>query len=107
MSWWDKFPRFHLKVLHIAISYHEPILLDLLRVDIPKRTFRFRFENMWLKGLSFIEEVKAIWKELPKYHLLPKHFVVSSFMARWGKSFFDKFREKLKVHKLNLARLVD
>lgn len=39
--------------------------------------------------------------------MTPKLFVVSSFMARWGKSFFHKFREKLKLHKANLSRMVD
>lgn len=106
-SWWLKFPLCHLKVLHTAASDHEPLLLDLLRVDIPMRTFRFRFENMWLREPSFIEEVSKTWRELPKSHLLPKLFVVSLFMARWGKSFFHKFREKLKNHKANISRLVD
>lgn len=40
-------------------------------------------------------------------HLIPKQSEVSSFMARWGRSFFHKFREKFKVHKINLDRLAD
>lgn len=107
LNWWGKFPLCHLKVLHTVVSDHEPLFLELVRVDIPKKTFRFRFENMWLREPSFIEDVTATWKSLPRSHLLPKLFAVSSFMARWGKSFFHKFREKLKLHKLNLSRLVD
>lgn len=106
LSWWVKFPLCHLKVLHTAVSDHEPLLLELVCVDIPKKVFRFRFENMWLKEESFIKEVTETWKNLPKAHLILKLFDVSSFMARWGKSFFHKFREKLKLHKENLSRLV-
>lgn len=57
MSWWVKFPLCHLKVLHTAVSDHEPLLLELVCVDIPKKIFRFRFENMWLKEKLFIEKV--------------------------------------------------
>lgn len=28
-------------------------------------------------------------------------------MARWGRSFFHKFREKIRKHKANLEELVD
>lgn len=107
MNWWVKFPLCHHKVLHTAVSDHEPLFLDLIHVDIPKKIFRFRFENMWLPESSFIEEVTGTWKSLLKTHLLPKLFVVSSFLVRWGKSFFHKFREKLKLHKANLSRFVD
>ncbi|XP_074374101.1 uncharacterized protein LOC141714482 [Apium graveolens] len=62
---------------------------------------------MWLKESAFIEEVTTMWKSLPRTHLLPKLFAVSSFMARWGKSFFHKFREKLKLHKSYLSKFVD
>lgn len=56
-SWWSKFPQCHLKVLHNAASDHEPLLFDLLRIDIPMKIFRFRFENMWLREPSFTDEV--------------------------------------------------
>lgn len=90
-SWWLKFPLCQLKVLHTAISYHEPILLNLVCMDMPRRSFKFRFENMWLREPSYVEEVSAMWKDPSKCHLLPKLFVVSSFMARWGKSLFHEF----------------
>lgn len=33
-SWWSKFPLCQLKVLHTGVSNHEPILLNLVCVDI-------------------------------------------------------------------------
>lgn len=40
-------------------------------------------------------------------HLLPKLIYVSSFMARWGRTFFPKFREKVKKQKAILVDLVN
>lgn len=62
---------------------------------------------MWLKDKDFVKEVTEAWKTLPPIHLLPKLVEVSSFMARWGRTFFHKFREKLKEYKTQLDDLVD
>lgn len=107
VSWWSKFPLCNLKVLHTSCLDHEPIFLELIHANISKKDFRFRFKNTWLKELNFIKEVSAVWIDLPLSHLLPKLIVVLSFMARWGRSFFHKFREKVKEHKAILDRLVD
>lgn len=48
-----------------------------------------------------------MWKSLPFVHLLPKLVEVSSFIARWGRSFFHKFKEKVKKHKYKMASLAD
>ncbi|KAL8149291.1 hypothetical protein AgCh_006337 [Apium graveolens] len=69
---------------------------------ISRKQFRFRFENTWLQEPSFKEEVTQFWKEIPKIHLLPKLLSVSSFMARWGRTFFHKFRDKIKKQKVVL-----
>lgn len=95
VNWCNKFPMFNLSVLHTSVSDHEPLLLELFKSDISRRSFRFRFENMWLREPGFINEVTEVWKTIPAIHLLPKLFEVSSFMARWGRSFFHKFRDKL------------
>ncbi|XP_074361140.1 uncharacterized protein LOC141701372 [Apium graveolens] len=81
-SWWNKFPMYSFKLSHTSVSDHEPILLELLKADISKKTFRFRFENMWLRDPNFVKEVTDVWKTIPILHLLPKLFEVSSFMAR-------------------------
>ncbi|XP_074374650.1 uncharacterized protein LOC141715063 [Apium graveolens] len=39
------------------------------------------------------------WRNIPASHLLPKLISVSSFMARWGRTFFHKFRDKVKNQK--------
>lgn len=107
VGWWLKFPLCSLKVFHTSVSDHNPILLELFHVNMSKKVFRFRFENIWLKEVNFIKDVSAVWKELPVAHLLPKLLSVSAYMARWGRTFFHKFREKIKSHKANLDRLVD
>lgn len=40
-------------------------------------------------------------------NLLPKLIYVFSVMVRWGKTFFHKFREKVKQQKVIFANLVD
>lgn len=57
--------------------------------------------------MNIKEEVTKFWKEIPKVHLLPKLLSVSSFMARWGRTFFHKFRDKVKKQKVVLCSLVD
>lgn len=106
-GWWSKFPLCNLTLRHAAVSDHEPILLELVNTKLSLKSFRFRFENVWLKEANFVEEVTNVWVNLPPIHLLPKLFSVSSFMASWGRTFFHKFREKLKACIRNLALLVD
>lgn len=44
-------------------------------------------------------EVSAYWKNLKPSHFLPKLLELLSFMEKWGKRFFNKFREKIKKQK--------
>lgn len=74
---------------------HEPIKLNIFNTSITKKQFCFKFENTWLREENFHLEVTSFWQNLPPTHLLPKLISVSSFMARWEKSFFHKFREKV------------
>lgn len=106
-SWGTKFPLYNLRILHSSVSDHAPILLEFLNVGISRKEFRFCFENVWLKEPNFVKEVYEIWSFIPVTHLLPKIVEVTSFMARWGRSFFHKFRDKIKKHKANLSKLVD
>lgn len=64
-SWWAKFPLCKLIVIHTPCSDHEPIFLELLQVEISKRKFRFRFENIWLKEPNFITDVTEAWSNTP------------------------------------------
>lgn len=41
---------------------------------------------------------------MPAVNILPKLISVSSFMARWGRNFFHKFRDKVKKQKEIVAR---
>lgn len=76
-------------------------------MEISRKKFRFRFENIWLREAGFIAEVKEVWNNIPCTHLLPKLMEVSAYMARWGRVFFHKFREKIKEKKTILERLAD
>lgn len=78
-----------------------------MNVDLSRKQFRFKFENTWLKEKDFHREVASYWKDLHPTHLLPKLLSVSSFMARWGRTFFHKFREKVKRQKDVVNNLVD
>lgn len=40
-------------------------------------------------------------------HLLPKLLEVSAYMAKWGRTFFHKFREKIIHHKAIIEALKD
>lgn len=82
-------------------------MLEPVNTEFSRKQFRFKFENTWLHEPSFKEEVTKHWREKPKLHLLPKFLFVSSFMARWGRTFFHKFRDKVKKQKAILGTLVD
>ncbi|XP_074348972.1 uncharacterized protein LOC141688070 [Apium graveolens] len=69
--------------------------------------FRFRFENVWLKEPSFYDEVSTFLSGIPTIQLLPKLLLVSSFMAKWGRNFFHKFRDKVKKQKEVIDGLIN
>ncbi|XP_074335942.1 uncharacterized protein LOC141673107 [Apium graveolens] len=98
-AWWHMFPLCNLTVHNTICSDHEPILLELISTSHSKQQFRFRFENTWLKEDSFTVDVTNFWKSLKPTHLMPKLISVSSFMAKWGRNFFHKFRDKVKHKK--------
>lgn len=106
-SWWIKFPLCNLCVHHRSCSDHDLIQLNAIHATVSKNVFRFYFENTYQREPSFNKEFTEVWAYIPVTHLLPKLFSVSSFMARWGKTFFHKFREKVKLQKEVLANLVD
>lgn len=89
-------------VHHISSSYHKPIQVYLVNTRIVKKLFRFKFENTLLKDPNFHKEVSEHWSKIPPSHLLPNLLNVSRFMAKWGRVFFNKFREKVKNQKKSL-----
>ncbi|XP_074356664.1 uncharacterized protein LOC141696420 [Apium graveolens] len=86
---------------------HDTIFLDLINTSFSCKDFRFRFENTWLREASFRHEVTNFWLSLSATNIIPKLVSVSGFMARWGRNFFHKFREKIKKQKEVVAKLVD
>lgn len=60
-----------------------------------------------LKESSFVKEVIEAWLDLPAAaHLLSKLTKISSYMARWGRTFFHKYLEKVK-HQKAIINLID
>ena len=106
-SWWQKFPLCNLSVHHTICSDHEPIQIDLCSMSHSKKSFRFRFENTWLKEENFHSEVVAYWKSIAPMHFLSKLLDISSFMNKWGRNFFNKFREKIRKQKEELKSYED
>lgn len=106
-SWLHMFPLSKLSLIHTSVSDHDPIFLDLLSVSFSSKQFRFRFENTWLQEPGFHKETTDFWLALPPSHILPKLLSVSNFMARWGRNFFHKFRDKVKKKKELLSILVN
>lgn len=94
-SWWHLFPLGKLTVHHTICSDHEPIKLELCNAAITKKQFKFKFKNIWLREPEFHKEISDYWQSLPRIHLLPKLLSVTSFMAKWGRNFFHKFRDKV------------
>lgn len=94
-SWWQLFPLCKLSVYHTIYSDHDPMQLDLCNVALSKKNFRFEFENTWLREESFHGEVSQYWDNLPRMQLLPKLLAISSYLAKWGRNFFHKFKDKL------------
>ncbi|XP_074326831.1 uncharacterized protein LOC141664773 [Apium graveolens] len=94
-TWWQLHPLCKLSVHHIVYSDHDPIQLELCNSNLSKKEFRFKFENTWLRKSSFRDEVNQYWDSLPLLQLMPKLISMSSYMAKWGRNFFHKFRDKL------------
>lgn len=103
-AWWQLFPLCKLEVYHTIYSDHDPIQLELYSTGFSRSKFRFRFENTLLKEQSFHEEVTRHLRSLDPLQFLPKLLDLSSFMEKWGRKFFNKFREKIRKQKevLNL-----
>lgn len=98
-SWWQLFPLCKLSLHHVIYSDHDPIQVELCSTKHSKKSFRFRFENTWLKEKSFHEEVSNHWKKLAPTQFLSKLLDISEFMNKWGRRFFNKFREKIQRQK--------
>ncbi|XP_074352672.1 uncharacterized protein LOC141691818 [Apium graveolens] len=95
------------ELMEMVYSDHDPIHLDLFNDKLSKKEFRFRFENTWLKEPSFRGDVQMQWDNLPRMQLMPKLLSISSFMAKWGRNFVHKFREKLGKQKSIVNALAD
>ncbi|KAL8092290.1 hypothetical protein AgCh_034546 [Apium graveolens] len=104
-SWLHQFPLCKLSVIHTSVSDNDPILLDLFSVALSRKQFRFCFENTWLQEPGFHKETTNFWLARPPSHILPNLLSVSSFMARWGRNFFHKFRDKVKKQRELLTKL--
>lgn len=102
-SWCQLYPLSKLTVYHTIYLDHDLIRVEFFNTEHLRKKFRFRFENTWLKEKEFHEEVSNYWQRLAPVHLLPKPLELSTFMEKWGRKFFNKFREKIKKEKETLS----
>lgn len=105
VNWWQIFSLCNLTVHHTICSDHEPINLEFFSTAHSRN--QFRFENTWLRENSFSEKVASFWRTLDHSHLMPKLNSVSLFMAKWGRNFFHKFRDKIKKQKVVLESFAE
>jgi hypothetical protein len=100
---WDiAFATHILNALSSGLSDHCPLLLA--KVDGPRRTMSFRFENFWTKMPGFKETVQAAWNiQIPHVEpcqrLFHKLSNTSSRLRKWSKSLFSK--AKVEFHMAN------
>lgn len=83
-EWWQKFSLCKLTVTHTITSDHDPIIMEPVCVN--HSTKQSRFKN----------EFADYWKSLPTMYMIPKLLYVFSFLAKWWRNFFHKFRDKAK-----------
>ncbi|XP_074322969.1 uncharacterized protein LOC141659929 [Apium graveolens] len=55
----------------------------------------------------FIQRCLSFWGSLIASHILPKLVSVSSFMSKWGRRVFHKFRDKVKLQKKIIDDLIN
>lgn len=60
-----------------------------------------------VKDTSFHKKVADHWATIPPIHFLLKLLNIFTFMAKGGRSFFNKSREKLKKQKEVIVVLVN
>lgn len=89
------------------MSDHNPIKMELFNTSMSKKQFRFKFENTWLKEDNFHSDVIAFWRQLSAIHILPKLISMTFYMAKWGRVFFHKFRDKVLKQKKSIEELRD
>lgn len=106
-AWLQHFPLCKLFVSHTITSDHDPIHLELMNVAFLKKQFCFKFENTRLKEKVFHADVTKFWENLPRVHLIPKLYSISSFMVKCRRQFFHKFREKVQNRKEIISGLVN
>lgn len=75
MLWWRKFFLCKLTLSHVIKYDHDPIVLEPVNVNVSRKQFRFRFENMWLNERSFKEEVSKFWCNIPKCTFFQSYFL--------------------------------
>lgn len=106
-AWWTLFPLCNLTVITQRVQIMTPSSSIFLALLTQRSSFIFRFENAWLKEESFTADVSKTWRDLYPSLLLPKLLSVTSFMAKWDRNFFHKFRNKIKKKKEEFAMLVN
>ncbi|PNY15946.1 ribonuclease H, partial [Trifolium pratense] len=88
-NWRLAFPHAVVKVLaRIDFSDHHPLLIYPFGIDNPRRLKHFKFESAWLLEDSFMDMLRASWKD---YDNICNQLVdVAQEMGKWKHLSFDR-----------------
>uniref|UniRef100_A0A2N9IZP3 Reverse transcriptase domain-containing protein n=1 Tax=Fagus sylvatica TaxID=28930 RepID=A0A2N9IZP3_FAGSY len=98
-NWEGHYPDVVQKLLPKPISYHNPVLLEAR--GMAKGKSSFKFENMWLKALDFVDKVQEWWSGYsysgtPSFVLAQKLKALKGDLKEWNKLVYGDVEHSLR-----------
>ncbi|XP_058776471.1 uncharacterized protein LOC131650779 [Vicia villosa] len=98
-EWWDNFPDAKLTNLLASCSDHSPILLQCDPTHrISHKSYRFRFENVWLKEDELIDVVNQSWNAVDNGEVLHRISNCAKELSIWNKVNYKEKSHNLALH---------
>ncbi|VFQ99103.1 unnamed protein product [Cuscuta campestris] len=88
-------------------SDHSAIFLSIHKPHKVARSYRFRFENAWLRDAGCKEVISAAWRETMGMDLPQKLERCGSKLMTWGGEHFHRFGKKIKSLKAEVNKFRD
>lgn len=105
MNWLEMFSTAKLYNLELSSSDHFPILLVPVYTEPNVIVNRFRFENCWVEEPMCGEIVKGCWNLHSDLDIQSKIRLCGVELAKWGKEYKGKFKERMKNCKVAVKQL--